>query len=83
MNQDFINKRLSEIQLGIDQTIAQHHALHGARNELLNLLKNMGETVATGLADAAVESATGIPGVGSMASEIINDVIDQTQEKYD
>lgn len=83
MDQEFLINRLKEIEQGIVQTTAQHSALHGAKSEILNLLKNMGEAMATGITNAAVESATGMPGVGTMASEIINDVIEQTQEKHD
>lgn len=83
MNQEFITHRLQEIEEAIEQTVAQHNALQGAKDELLNLLEHIGKAVAIGIANAAVESAAGIPGVGTMAAEIIHDVINQTQEKHD
>ena len=41
---DFIEKRLKEIDDAIVQTSSQYSALHGSKNELLNILKNSPST---------------------------------------
>jgi hypothetical protein len=54
MNKDFIEKRLQEIEAALLQTVAQHNALHGAKSELLNLLKNIAINVGSGILEEAV-----------------------------
>lgn len=77
MTHDYIMNRLKELDHALEQTVAQHNALHGARSELLAFLKNAGTALAEGVINDTVESATGVPGVGTVVSEIAQDVMQQ------
>ena len=57
MDKEFLIKRLQDIEQAIQNAILQHHAGLGARAEILNLLKNVGENMATSVADEVLRDA--------------------------
>lgn len=57
MSKEFIEKRLKEVEDALVQTLANHNALHGAKQELLHLLQNIAINVAEGvLTDALTKT---------------------------
>jgi hypothetical protein len=60
MNKEFIINRLQEIEQSIQQTIAQHNSLQGAKSELMFLLKNIAVNVGEGIIEETLEKTNDV-----------------------